>query len=103
AKAGAHVVDHRVLHRQLQPPSLSGAVALVQGAEHGGCHQHARAGVAKAQAGFDWRPVWLTGNTDRAARGLRDHVEGQSLLMRAAGSEALDLAIDDTRVDLLDR
>ncbi len=96
-------MDHRVLHRQLQPPSLAGAVALVQGAEDRRRHQHAGAGVAKGEAGLDRRAVGLAGDADRAAGGLRDHVEGEALLMRAARSEALDLAIDDARVDLLDR
>src|SRR5215831_13068785 len=82
---------------------MAGAVALVQSSEHGGCHQHAGAGVAKAQARLDRRAIGLAGDTDRAARGLSDHVEGQALLMRAASPEAFDLAIDNTRVDLLDR
>src|SRR5437764_1005292 len=38
----------------------------------------------------------------RASCGLRDHVEGQALLIRAAGSETLDLAVDDAGVELLD-
>src|SRR4029453_13441962 len=32
-----------------------------------------------------------------------DHVEGEAVLVRAAGAKALDLAIDDAGVDLLDR
>src|SRR5229473_2039397 len=102
AKTGAHVVDHRVLHRQLQPPALAGAVALVQGAEDRRRHQHAGAGVAEAQARLDRRPVGLAGDADRAAGGLRDHIEGQPRLVRAAAAKALDLAIDDPRVDFLD-
>src|SRR5262249_34915525 len=54
-------------------------------------------------ARLDRRAIGLAGDTDRATRGLCDHVEGQALLMRAAGPEALDLAIDNTRVNLLDR
>src|SRR6266851_4912890 len=103
AKTGAHVVDHRVLHRQLQSPPFAGAVALVQGAEDRRRHQHAGAGVAKAQARLDRRAVRLAGDADRATGGLRDHVEGEPRLVRAAGAEALDLAIDDAGVDFLDR
>ena len=33
--------------------------------------------------------------------GLRDHVEGERFLVRAALAEPLDLAIDDAGVDLL--
>src|SRR5579864_5193142 len=103
AEAGAHVVDHRVLHRQLQPPSLAGAVALVQGAEDRRRHQHPGTGVAKGEARLHWRAVGLAGDADRAAGGLRDHVEGEPLLVRAAGAEALDLAIDDAGVYFLHR
>src|ERR1700730_7174026 len=102
-KAGAHVMDHRVLHRHLEPPALAGAVALVQGAEDRRRHQHAGAGVAKGEARLDRRAVWFAGDADRAARCLRDHVESEPLLMRAAGSEALDLAIDDAGVEPFDR
>ncbi len=46
---------------------------------------------------------WLAGfagDAHRAARGLRDHVEGERFLVWAALAEALDLAIDDAGVDL---
>src|SRR6516225_1172446 len=99
----AHVVDHRILHRHLQPAALAGAIALVQGAEDGGCHQHTRAGVPKAQARFDRRAVGLAGDADWAPGSLRDHVEGEPLLVRATTAEALDLAIDDAGVELFDR
>jgi len=94
-------MDHRVLHRHLQPPPLAGFGPLVECAQDADRHQHAGAGVAKARAGFDRRPVALAGDADRAARSLRDHVEGEAVLVRAAGAEALDLAIDDAGVDLL--
>ncbi len=42
-----HVVDHRVLHRHLQPPAFAGAVALAQRRENADRHQHAGAGVAE--------------------------------------------------------
>ena len=65
-------------------------------------HQHAGAGVAEARPGLDRRPVGLAGHADHAARGLGDHVEGQPVLVLAPGAEALDLAVDDARIDLLD-
>ena len=98
----AHVVDHRVLHRHLQAAALAGLGALVERAQDADRHQHAGAGVAEGRARLDRRPVGVAGDADRAARGLRDHVEGEALLVRAAGAEALDLAIDDAGVDLLD-
>src|SRR6202011_6087499 len=68
-----------------------------------GCHQHAGTGIAKAETRLDRRAVGLAGDADRAAGGLRDHVEGQPLLVRTAGSKALDLAIYDAGVELFDR
>src|SRR5277367_1520883 len=65
-------------------------------------HQHAGTGIAKAEARLDRRAIGLAGDTDRAASGLRDHVEGKALLVWAAAAKAFDLAIDDARVDFLD-
>src|ERR1700756_4500944 len=99
-QASAHVVHHRILHRDLQPPSLAGPLAVVERAEDRDRHQHAGAGVAKGRAGFDRRTVGLAGDADRAARGLRDHVKSQTLLIRAAFAKAFDLAVDDAGVQL---
>src|SRR6185437_11839320 len=82
---------------------LAGAIALVQGAEDRRRHQHAGAGVAEAETGFDRRLIGPASDADRPARGLRDHVEGQPLLPWAAGAEALDTTVDNARVDLFDR
>src|SRR6266851_3328100 len=101
-KRHPHIVNHRVLHRHLQPPAYAGAVALVQGGEDADRHQHAGAGVAERGAWFDRRTVAISGDADRAAGGLGDHVEGEVLLVRAALAETLDLAVDDPWVQLLD-
>src|SRR5206468_1867240 len=101
-EAGAHVVKHRVLHRHLQPPALAGSLPFEKRAEDRHRHQHAGAGVAEARAGLDGRPISLAGHADHAAGGLRDHVEGESLLVLAAGAESLDRAIDDAGVELPD-
>src|SRR6267154_5046211 len=98
----AHVVDHRVLHRDLQPPPLAALLPLVQRAENADRHQHAGAGVAEAWAGLHRRAVTVAGDAGRAAGGLRDHVEGEVFLVGAAGAEALHLAIDDPGLELLD-
>src|SRR5204862_4426708 len=42
----------------------------------------------------------IAGDAHRAAGSLRDHVEGERFLVRAALAETLDLAIDDAGVDL---
>ena len=47
------------------------------------------------------RAVRIAGDADRAAAGLRDHVEGEVFLVRAALAEAFDLAVDDAGVQLL--
>ena len=93
-------MHHRILHRDLQPPSLAGPLAVVERAEDRDRHQHAGAGVAKGRAGFDRRTVGLAGDADRAARGLRDHVKSQTLLIRAAFAKAFDLAVNDAGVQL---
>ena len=91
----------RILHRQLQAAALAGRFLLVERAQDADRHQHAGAGVADRAAGLDRRLAGLAGDAHRAAGGLRDHVEGEALLVRAALAEALDLAIDDAGVDRL--
>ena len=102
-KREADVVQHRVLHRHLEAPALAGGAALVERAEDADRHHHAGAGVAERNAGPDRRPVRLAGDAHRAAGGLRDHVEGEVLLVGAALAEALDLGIDDAGVQRADR
>jgi hypothetical protein len=57
------------------------------------------AGVADRRAGLDRPAVALTGDAHRPANGLCDRVERQALLVRATIAEALDLGIDDARID----
>ena len=52
--------------------------------------------------GFSGRPSQFAGGAHDAAAGLRDHVEGEVLLVGAALAEALDLAVDDRRVERSD-
>src|SRR6266568_4648075 len=91
----AHVMDHRILHRDFEPAALAGLLPLVEGAENADRHQHPGAGVAKRGTGLDRRLASLAGDAGRAAGGLRDHVEGEALLVRAPDAETLDAAIDD--------
>src|SRR5881296_1704397 len=84
----------------LPPPSLAGPLPLEQRAKDRHGHQHARAGVTEARAGLDRWPVGLAGHADRAAGRLRDHVEGEAVLVLAPGPEPLDRAEDDARIDL---
>src|SRR5207245_6366500 len=91
----AHVVDHRILHRDLQAPPLAGLRPLVERAENADRHQHAGAGVAERGAGFDRWPIAIAGYADRPAGGLRDHVEGEAVLVWAPGAAAPDLASDE--------
>ena len=46
-KRHAHIVNHRVLHRDLKALAFAGAVAVTQGGKDADGHQHAGAGVAK--------------------------------------------------------
>ena len=98
---GADVVHDRILHRQLQPAALARRPLLVERAEDADRHQHAGAGVADRRARLARLAAGFAGDAHRAAAGLRDHVEGERFLVRAALAEALDLAVDDAGVDLL--
>ena len=96
------VVHDQILHRHLQPATLAAAGAVEQGADDAKGQQHAGAGVADRRARLDRRAVPFAGNAHRAAGGLRDRVERQPLLERAAIAKALDLGIDDRRIDAAD-
>src|SRR4029077_4207393 len=58
--------------------------------------------AAKGGPRFARWGVAVAGDAGRTARRLRDHVEGEVSFVRAAGAEALDLAVDDPWVELLD-
>src|ERR1051325_11092538 len=98
----AAVMHDRILHRHLQPPSLAGARPVEQRADDAERHQHAGAGVADGRAGLDRSAVALAGDAHRAAGGLRDRVERETLLVWAAVAETLDLGIDDAGSDRAD-
>src|ERR1700730_12114007 len=108
--AGARVGDEHaaaimhdgILHRHLQPPALAGARAVEERADDAGRHQHAGAGVAGGRARLAGLAVALPGDAHRAARSLRDRIERQALLVRTAVAEALDLGINDARIDRAD-
>src|SRR6266705_4803985 len=84
----AAVMHDRILHRHLEMPALAGARAVEEGADDAERHQHAGAGVADRWAGLDRLAVLLAGDAHRPARGLRDRVEREALLVGAAGAEA---------------
>ena len=50
--------------------------------------------------GLDRPAVRLAGDRHRPAGRLGDHVEGEEVLVRAVVAKALDLGVDDPRVDL---
>ncbi len=95
-------MEHRVLHRHLQAATLAGLGTLVERAQDADRHQHAGAGIAEGGSRLHRRAVGIASNADGAAGGLRDHVEREAVLVRAAGTEALHLAIDDAGIELLD-
>src|SRR4051794_10902047 len=94
-KAAAAVMHDRVLHRHLEALALAGTSAVEQGADDAERHQHAGAGVADRRAGLDRLAAWLAGDAHGAAGGLRDRIEREAVLVRAAGAEALYLGIND--------
>src|SRR5207237_10419023 len=96
----AAVIDDAFLHRQLDTLALAGELALVERGENADRAVQPGAGVADRRAGLERATVGLAGYRYRAAGCLRDHVEGEEILVGAVLAEALDLRIDDPRIDL---
>src|SRR5947207_10403498 len=97
-KVYAHVVQHRVLHRDLQAMALARLATLVERAQNRDRHQHAGAGVTDRDARPGRRAVLVAGDAEGAAARLSDHVEGEVVLERAAFADALQLGVDDARI-----
>src|SRR5262249_41806189 len=83
--------------------ALAGAQASDVGGEDRYRHHHAGAGIADCGSGLAGLSILFTGDRHQPTAGLCDHIEGEVLLEWAAGAETLNLAIDDRRVDRLDR
>src|SRR2546425_411051 len=90
-----------VLHGDLQAMALARLAALVQRAHDRDRHQHAGAGITERDAGPGRWAVLVSGDAEGAAARLGNHVEGEVVLERAAFAEALDLGVDDARIDRL--
>src|ERR1019366_10651959 len=84
--------------RELQMLALAGPQFADISAENGDRHHHAGAGVANRRARFAGRTVFLAGDAHQPTDRLRDHVESETFLIRAAGAEAFDLTVDDRRI-----
>src|SRR5207302_7957700 len=91
--------DHQVVVGAQVAARLAGMHAIEQRADDAERHQHTGAGIADRRPGLDRPAVALAGDAHRPSRTLRDRIERQTLLVRAAVSEALDLGIDDARID----
>src|SRR5580692_4331491 len=98
---GAHVMQHRILHGDLQPMAFTGLAPLVQCAQDRDCHQHAGSGVAERNAWLHRLTPFLAGHADRAPDRLRDHIEREIAFVWTALAEAFHLTIDNLRVDRL--
>src|SRR5262245_17549994 len=99
----AYVVHDRVLHPDHKMLALASAQASDVGGEDRYRHHHAGAGVADCGARLAGFSVLFAGDRHQSAARLRDHIEGEVLFEWAAGAETLDLAVDDRRIDGLDR
>ena len=93
------ILQHGVLHGDLDPLALTSTAAPVERRQNADGEQHTGTGIAERHAGFERRPVALAGNAHDAAGRLRDHVEGEVVLVGSAGAKALHLRVDDARVD----
>jgi hypothetical protein len=94
----AHVVQHGVLHGDLQMIPLPCRFSAIQCAQDRDRQQHPGAGVAQGWTRFQWAAVEFARGAHDAAARLGDHVECQVFLIRAAFAEAFDLAVDDRRI-----
>src|SRR6266536_2249990 len=100
-KRHADVLQHGVLHGDLDALALPGALAAIERAEDAHREQHAGTGVAQRRARLGRRAIALASDAHDPAGRLRDHVEGEVLLVRTVGAEAFDLRVDDARIELL--
>jgi hypothetical protein len=82
-------------------PAAAGRVALIECAQNADRQQHAGSGIAQGGPGLARPPIALAGDRHRAAAGLRDHVEGEIVLVGAAFAEPLHLGIDEARVEVV--
>src|SRR6185437_10992633 len=88
-KRDADILQHGVLHGDLDAFALTGAATTIEGRQNADGKQHTGAGIAERHAGFDRGPVVLAGDAHDAACRLRDHVEGEIVLVGSARAEAL--------------
>src|SRR5262249_2319051 len=95
-----YIVQHRILHGDLQTLALAGAALFVQCTQYGDAQQHAGAGIADGGTGLDRTAVGFAADAHGAAGRLRNHVEGEVVGKWAAFAETLHLRIDDGRVQL---
>src|SRR5215831_16513968 len=99
----AAVVDHGLLHRHLDPLADAGALALVERGQDPDGAVQAGACVADRGPRLERRPVQTAGEAQGAAGRLADGIEAGEPAEGPVRSVALDLRVDDPRVDLTQR
>ena len=93
--------DHRrLVHGDLDPLALAGALALHQRAQNAGAEMDARQEVADRRARLGRRPVGVAGGVGDAAHRLDGDVHGREVAIGSVEAEARAAAIDQARVDL---
>ena len=95
----AHQEHHRFEQRALDQPALAGVLALLQRQHRAEGAEHAAQDVDHRGAGAQ-RPARRAGHVGKPAHHLHDLVERRPLLV-GAGQEALQRAVDQPRIDLL--
>ena len=75
----------------MQATSLTGDLTLLERAQQGNRHQHPGSGVAKGRSRLNRRTARLA-VTHRATSRLCNHVESETIFVRAAFAKAFDLA-----------
>ena len=78
--------------------ALPCAAAPVERRQNADGKQHSGTGITEGRPGFERRAVVLPGDAHDTAGRLCDHVEGEVVLVGAAGTKAFHLCVDDARV-----
>ena len=90
----------RLVHGDLDPLALAGALALDERAQDAGAEMDAREEVADRGAGLGRRPVGVARRIGDAAHRLDGDVHGGEVAIGAVEAEARAAAIDQARVQL---
>src|SRR5216684_9402404 len=97
----AHIIEHRLLHRNLNflPPART--FTLYVRGEHPTGRMNPGAGVTDRGSRPEGRGAWKSSHRHRTAGGLCNWVEAFELAVGTVGAEAFDRQVDELRINLV--